>query len=115
MNIKMQQEESANLGCYFLKSILANSIKRKPGKMIGLKGSVLVNAGGMMICISENTTEIVVSPKTGTDIGTEIIGDLPTLLNTMLFKKIIRSYLSGKIKLKGSYLNALKFLWFIKG
>lgn len=115
--VRIEDEQGANLLCYFLASVLTRSIREKTGQKVpGLfdKG-VRVLAGGMTAYIYREPQGLLVSRAGRGKPGLSVEGDLGVLLGVLLGKGVVMPFLRGDLRVGGNILGALRLLGFLKG
>ncbi|MFQ6103008.1 MAG: hypothetical protein ACE5OP_01805 [Candidatus Glassbacteria bacterium] len=110
--VRIIDEERANLACYFMRSILRrNAVGKSKAELARFfERGVGVRAGGMTAYVYATADGIVVTPTQREKPGITIEGDLNTLLGILLGGGAIRPFLRGEVRIGGNPLTALKIL-----
>ncbi len=115
-DVWIEDEEKANLTCYFLRSLLKKNSGGKTGAHLSscFERGVGVKAGGMEAFIYRSGDGICVSPICKEKPGITVEGDLNSLLRVLLGGGVVLPYLKGEIRVGGNLIGALRMLGLLR-
>lgn len=115
--VRIDDENRANLACYFIASVLRRNIgNRTPGEVAGLfERGVRVVASRMSAYIYWENDVLIVSPTARGTPGISVEGDLTVLLAVLRGRGFLVPFLKGDLRVGGNLLRALRLLGFLRG